>query len=315
MTEIEIKKKEELAEVFVEGQKLGSFSSQEIWDLSEQLRDFAISNSNDFEINPAQEITVGKCTFHVHPLNYPDFWNLVNKGNWEPETYAVFDRFIKSDTVFIDVGAWIGSTALYGAQLAAETHAFEPDPIAFAELKANKEANRKKPWFKNVNIYQKALAINTGTAHLGSKNSGGDSMSSVLFADEDQSWKVETIDLNNFLEIKNLTELQPIFLKMDIEGGEYELVPTLRNALEKTNSALFLSLHPEFLLESIRSNVNGKFSELKVRLEFYKKHKKLFKSLPYSKITHADGRPFQLKKQLAKALLLGNFPHTILASN
>ncbi len=314
MTEIEIKKKEELAEVFVEGQKLGSFNSQEIWDLSEQLRDFAISNSNDFKINPAQEITVGKCTFHVHPLNYPDFWNLVNKGNWEPETYAVFDRFIKSDTVFIDVGAWIGSTALYGAQLAAQTHAFEPDPIAFGELKANKEANREKAWYKNVHLHQKALAIKTGTANLGSKNSGGDSMSSVLFADEDKSWKVETIDLNNFLETKDLNE-HPLFLKMDIEGGEYELVPTLKETLKKTKSALFLSLHPEFLLESIRSKTKGKFKEIKIRIEFYKKHKKLFKSLPYSKVTHTDGRPFQLKKQLAKALLLGNFPHTVLASN
>lgn len=312
MTDIEINKNKDKAEVILEGEKLGDFNPQQIWDLAEELRHFTIANSESFSEIPIQNISVGNLNFNVHPLNQPDFWDLVNKGDWEPETYAVFEQFIKADTIFLDIGAWIGSTSLYGAQLAEETHAFEPDPVAFGELKSNMEANAEYSWVKNLKLYPKAISQFTGTAHLGSKNSGGDSMSSVLFADEDQSWKVETIDLESFLKAQNL-EGKPLFIKMDIEGGEYELLPSLKDILSKNKTSLFLSLHPEFLLESIRAEVKGRFKELKTRISFYKKHKRLIKSLPYSKIQHADGRPINLQKQLIKALFLGNFPHTILA--
>ncbi|NEN24328.1 FkbM family methyltransferase [Cryomorpha ignava] len=311
MTDIEINKKKDKAEVILEGEKLGDFNPQQIWDLAEELRDYTIANSESFSEIPIQNISVGNINFNVHPLNQPDFWNLVNKGDWEPETYAVFDRFIKADTVFLDIGAWIGSTSLYGAQLAKETHAFEPDPVAFSELKSNKEANAEYSWAKKLMIYPKAVSQFNGTAHLGSKNNGGDSMSSMLFADENKSWKVETIDLDSFLKAKNL-EGQPLFIKMDIEGGEYELLPSLKVSLQKNKTFLFLSLHPEFLLQSIRAETNGKFRELKTRIAFFKKHNRLIKSLPYSKIQHADGRPINLQKQLIKALFLGKFPHTIL---
>ena len=314
MSDIEINKVKEKTEIILDGEKLGDFNPQQIWDLAEELRDFSISNSASFKEVPIQNISVGNLDFNVHPLNQPDFWNLVNKGDWEPETYAVFDQFIDKNTVFLDVGAWIGSTSLYGAQLAAETHAFEPDPIAFAELESNLDTNNDSAWSEKLHLYQKALATQTGTIHLGSKNGGGDSMSSVLFADEDQSWKVETIDLDNFLEIHDLKS-RSLFLKIDIEGGEYDLIPTLKTSLKETNSSLLLSLHPEFLLGSIREHTNGRFKEFKTRLEFYSKHKRLFKSLPFSKLTHTDGRPFKLKKQLVKAFILGNFPHSVLAYN
>lgn len=312
MTEIEIIKRDDKAEVIFEGEKLGDFDPQELWDLSEELRDFALSNPDGFLENAEQVISVNKAEFNIHPLNYPEFWDLVNKGNWEPETYAVFDQYIKSDTVFLDVGAWIGSTALYGAQIAAETHAFEPDPIAFKELKANKATNSNRNWFSKLHIYQKALSIDTGTAYLGSKNEGGDSMSSLLFADEDQSWEVKTIDLQTFIAEKELQN-KSMFLKMDIEGGEYELIPAISNVLKETDTTLLLSLHPEFLLEEIRRNTKGSFKEIKTRFSFYQKHRRLLKNIPYRNIRHIDGRPIHLRKQLLKALFLGQFPHNILA--
>ena len=312
MIEIEINKLDDTAEVTFEGEKLGDFDPQELWDLSEELRDFALSNPDGFLQNAEQTISVNEAEFNVHPLNYPEFWDLVNKGKWEPETYSVFDEHIKSDTVFLDVGAWIGSTALYGAQIAAETHAFEPDPIAFKELKANKATNSNTSWFSKLHIHQKALATDTGTAYLGSKNEGGDSMSSLLFADEDQSWKVDAIDMQTFISDKNLQN-KPLFLKMDIEGGEYELIPAINDVLKESNTTLLLSLHPEFLLEEIRRSTKGNFKELKTRFSFYQKHRRLLKSIPYLNIQHIDGRPINLRKQLLKALFLGQFPHNILA--
>lgn len=312
MTEIEINKVDDKAEVILEGEKLGDFDGQQLWDLSEELRDYALSNPDGFLENAEQTISIKDVHFKVHPLNHPEFWDLVNKGDWEPETYAVFDQYITADTIFLDVGAWIGSTALYGVQRAAETHAFEPDPIAFEELKANRASNADREWFSKLHVYQKALSTNTGTAYLGSKNEGGDSMSSLLFGEENQSWKVTTIDLQTFLKDKKL-EKQPMFLKMDIEGGEYDLIPAISDVLKDSDTTLLLSLHPEFLIEEIRKNTKGSFKELKTRFSFYQKHRRLLKGIPYRNIRHIDGRQIHVRKQLLKALFLGHFPHNILA--
>lgn len=314
MTEIEIKKKDTEAEVFLEGEKLGTLSPQEMWDLSEELRDFAISNASDFSAEASSEISVNDYSFNVLPLPHPDFWSLVNRGEWEPETYLIFDRFLHPDSVFLDIGAWIGSTALYGAQIASETHAFEPDPISFAELDANFQSNSNASWFPKMHIHKKAIAAKSGKIQLGSKNEGGDSMSSVLFQDEEQSWKVDSIDLNSLIVERKL-EGKPLFLKIDIEGGEYNLIPTLKEFFQTQNVSVFLAIHPEFLLESIRNQTKGIFKEIRVRWAFYKKQSKLINALPFSHLEHANGREFLSRKYLLKSLITGSFPHAIVAYN
>lgn len=43
---------------------------------------------------------------------HSDFWRLLQAGKWEATTLNVFDRYIDAETVFVDVGAWIGPTTL-----------------------------------------------------------------------------------------------------------------------------------------------------------------------------------------------------------
>lgn len=312
MTEIEINPGKKRAEIFVEGEKLAALEPQQLWDLSNELREFAIDHADGFTSAAVSEVSVHGRSFKVMPLAHPEFWDLVNSGSWEPDTFSVFDRFITSDTVFLDVGAWIGSTALYGAQLAAETHAFEPDPIAFDELRNNTGANRDADWFRNLHIHRKAIAAESGSVELGSKNAGGDSMSSVLFANEEQTWEVDSVALPTLIEDHNLMH-RPLFIKIDIEGGEYTLIPALKTFFEKNNATVFLALHPEFLLESIQASTGGRLAALTTRWRFYKKHVQLLKSLPFDCFEHSNGKAFNKRKHLLKALLLGQFPHSILA--
>ena len=123
---------------------------------------------------------------------------------------------------------------------------------------------------------------------------------------------METTDLETFLTSKNLKS-KSLFFKIDIEGGEYALIPSIKNLLKECDTSLCIALHPEFLIESIRNELSGSFKELKVRWRFYKKHKNLIMSLPYSTIEHADGRSINLRKNLLKAFLLGKFPHALVA--
>ena len=89
---------------------------------------------------------------------------------------------------------------------------------------------------------------------IGSKSCGGDSLSSVLFANNGTRWEIETIPVEDFITTRNLKE-EKLFFKIDIEGGEYHLIPVLNDTFSRYNSILLLSLHPD-LLSGLRVNGN-----------------------------------------------------------
>ena len=87
------------------------------------------------------KISINKLNYWVNPNGYKSFWKLVNQEKWEYETFLVFDSNINEQTLFIDIGGWIGPTSLYGAQLAKKTLSLEPDPIAYRKFKENLDLN------------------------------------------------------------------------------------------------------------------------------------------------------------------------------
>jgi hypothetical protein len=112
-------------------------------------------------------------------LNAP-YWQGVSSGSWEPQTFRIFERFIDREHSYIDMGAYLGVTLLFGCQLARRAFGIEPDPMAFAELDRNVENNR--PITDNVQLVQACIAPLSRTANLGNGASGGDSVSSLLYA-------------------------------------------------------------------------------------------------------------------------------------
>src|SRR3712207_221008 len=71
----------------------------------------------------------------------PTFWDRVEAGRWEPETLAAIDRLVDHRTTFLDLGAWVGPTALYAAGIARRVVAAEADPAALDQLRRNLAAN------------------------------------------------------------------------------------------------------------------------------------------------------------------------------
>jgi len=69
--------------------------------------------------------------FYVNTSKNEWFWNQVETNLWEPDTFKIFDKFIDKEHSYIDIGAWIGPTVLYGCQISKHCYAIEPDPIAF----------------------------------------------------------------------------------------------------------------------------------------------------------------------------------------
>lgn len=169
-----------------------------------------------------------------------EFWCSCTRGSWEPWNPLVFDRFVNPALSYVDIGAWIGPTVLYCCNIASQTYALEPDPIAFAELSKNIELNR--PMTNRVTLCELCIAPSSGRASFGSKGVGGDSMSSLLFASESTSWTVNALTFDDWLREFGVSKIG--FIKVDIEGAEYAVIPTMLAYLKANRPTLYLSLHP-----------------------------------------------------------------------
>ena len=140
------------------------------------------------------EIKLNGLAFRAGENNL-EFWKKVNGNSWEKDTFRIFDRFIDTETVYFDIGAWIGPTLLYAGQKAGRSFGFEPDPVAFGILSENLSLNSDSVWAARITVYNKAVSASDGFINIGSKSAGGDSLSSALFADDMTSWKVESISI------------------------------------------------------------------------------------------------------------------------
>ncbi len=167
------------------------------------------------------------------------FWNSVAAHEWENETFRIFETYLDERHSFIDIGAWIGPTVLFGSQLAKHCYAIEPDPVAYKLLTANIALNPTiAPKITTVN---QCISSNCGKVNLGRASfTGGDSRSSLLF-NEGPQWHVEATTLQKLINHYQIMDCN--FIKMDIEGGEVIVLPAIAEFLHRVKPTLFLSIH------------------------------------------------------------------------
>ena len=183
------------------------------------------------------KVNVNGVTFNAYPR---PFWSSVNNGTWEPHTFKTFNRCLDKNHSMIDIGAWIGPTTLYGAHLAKHVYSFEPDVVAYDELRYNIMAN---PDVKNkIDTYPTGISDVTGTVSFGTQSSFGDSMSSLLFKDNINALTIRCVTLQSVFDVHDITDCN--FVKMDTEGGETIILPHIANFLVENNITLFVSMHP-----------------------------------------------------------------------
>jgi FkbM family methyltransferase len=172
-------------------------------------------------------------------LKYYLFWK--NKS-WEEGTYRILQRYLDSEHSYIDIGAWIGPTVLYAAHIAKKTYAIEPDPLAFKELEKNVLLNPTLQ--QKISLQEKCINVTSGKVRFGTPSMGGDTISSLRFGDSENAWIVEGITFDDFVNENAITDCN--LIKMDIEGAESIVLPTMVRYLEKYKPTLHLSMHPEF---------------------------------------------------------------------
>lgn len=198
--------------------------------------------------------------FRLDPY-HSKFWRKASAGAWEAETFAVLDRHLDKDHDYLDIGAWIGPTVLYGARKARHVWCFEPDPEAFRALAWNIDLNG----LENVSAFAAALSQGVGIARMaGMRGEKGDSTTSLLNPDGPAGSDVLTLDFGQFEKAVDLSAVS--LVKMDVEGAEFDLMPTLVPWLAKRRPALFLSTHAPFLAPAERRQ---RMADLIETLGFY----------------------------------------------
>lgn len=138
------------------------------------------------------------------------FYNLYNQKGFE----------LKKEDLVVDIGAHIGIFSLYASKRCSKVYSFEPFKNNFEKLQKNIKFNNQK------NIFPINMAV--------SGESGKRDLFISKTRDCDHSFypvgglegtvknTVDTISLKDFFNKYNIERIN--FLKMDCEGGEYDIL-------------------------------------------------------------------------------------------
>jgi FkbM family methyltransferase len=207
---------------------------------------------NDLEGFKIQVVRNDVKFFISSNVRYDSFWANQFQRDWEAGTFRIFDYYLKPDLTYIDFGAWVGPTLLYAASKSEHAYGLEPDKTAYTALSSNIALN--DAYRERITIYQQALSPRTGPMRLYyGGDTGGDSMSSCI-GTQSNSYIVEGLSVSDFF-MNTRVELSKIgFVKIDIEGAEFDLIDPLIDffAAHGLKPSLYISTHTPILYAHLK---------------------------------------------------------------
>jgi FkbM family methyltransferase len=127
-------------------------------------------------------------------------------------------RMLQNAKIIIDIGANVGLFSYYARLHAPHSRiiAFEADPTTFSILQSNMNA-------LSVECFHNAVASSAGDLEFYcSPVSGWSSAYPVMGAANGQMVKVPTVRLSQFIKQSGINQID--FLKIDVEGSEYDIL-------------------------------------------------------------------------------------------
>jgi FkbM family methyltransferase len=165
-------------------------------------------------------------------------------SHWENYTFAVFDRFLHKDKIFIDIGGWVGTTCMYGSRMSKEVYCVEADKVSFECLKANCETNCARNYtLINSAIYNiDNIDVNFGKNTYIEHSLINDSTSQIQEASPD-TYQIKTTTMNSMLSKYNIDPSNVSLIKVDIEGGEEYILEDLYKIYKEHKTPLYIEFH------------------------------------------------------------------------
>jgi len=166
--------------------------------------------------------------------------NLYFLGEYEKAELKVIEKFLKNDSIFIDIGANFGLYTLYASKLIDEKGkiiCFEPFSENFKSLTKNVSINN----LSNVQLEKIAVGEKENTITLyydqQEKNLG---MVSAKPLERGVTEKVIVVSLDSYLKNESFTRID--LIKIDIEGFEYSALLGMKNILKTFYPSLLIEI-------------------------------------------------------------------------
>jgi len=159
------------------------------------------------------------------------------------EVDRILPSLIDKDTVFVDVGAYMGFYTVYACRRARSVLAVEPNPMALAYLKANVALNN----CHNTIIVPKATSDKRGVVKLRiprpARRGHIPTTASIVWSFEEAlEVDVEADTLDNIVDETGLDTVD--IVKIDVEGAEGLVVKGAEKTLRKAK-AILIEIWPE----------------------------------------------------------------------
>lgn len=178
----------------------------------------------------------------VHPKDWR-FWAEINNKNWEPETIEFMVENVFRGSHYCDIGAFVGPTVLLARNLGAKVTCFEPDPAALERLFFNVRMNADD----GVDIFPVALGATDSVVSMASVTRYLGQAATTIHSTSFQSPTFKAVMLSWQTALMNLDSPRFDIIKIDIEGGESELLPVMLGYLSEHKPVLHLSTHYKFM--------------------------------------------------------------------
>ena len=190
-------------------------------------------NKNGSSVN----ININDRSFNV-PLHW--FWDQFGK-EWEPKTADFFSINLQPGSGFLDIGAWVGPTAMIATSLGAGyVKITEPNPVNFFHLLSTQINNNLLSDWQLVNA---CVSADRTSKIIGPIEGIASSSSATNIRDPHQSGaKIISLKLEDLIETKDDFSL----IKIDIEGAEAFVISDFYN-FANLKAAIWLSIHPPFI--------------------------------------------------------------------
>jgi len=169
-----------------------------------------------------------------------DYW----LGTYEPGLEDAARRFVYPGMTVFDVGANIGYISLMAAKLAGESgkvYAFEALPENAARLRENIRLNQLS---ERIRVFEGAVAGNSGKTSFLVHESGAMGKAAGSAGRDDAysiTLEVPSVSLDDF--VYKMRNPVPDVIKMDIEGGEGQVLNGMRRLLSESAPVLLIELH------------------------------------------------------------------------
>ena len=193
-------------------------------------------------------LTLGKGLrkkFNGYSVKIPTRYINYFPSDYEKENFNFLGTCKKGDVV-LDVGAHIGMFAVVASQITGnegKIYAFEPAPGTFNLLKKTITINAAD---KIIMPLQKAAGAAVGKTNFFVSDSEADNGNSMVSYKEDRKLNGIDIDIttiDTFVKEEHLSKVN--FIKIDVEGVEYDTLQGAINTLKNLRPLCIVSIHPE----------------------------------------------------------------------